>query len=664
MSSVAPSPSSPPESDVYDLLGIGFGPAAVAIAIALSEHNSNAPSPSSSSSHVRAPQYSSLGGLQQALGYDPSRGVAQNGEGAQRAERGRPIKAAFVEKHDGFKWHPGMMLEGSRMQISFLKDLATLRNPQSPYTFLSYLASFSPSRLVSFISLSTFTPTRREFADYLQWCAQKVEGEINARGGTIGYGEEVVAVEALLPDEDEVKLLKVTSRRVETGEIVHRFTRNLVVSAGGSPKFPPPLRTPDLLASKRVLHTSSFLEQIESVLSSSLLAPSSTTFSSRPIRLAVIGGGQSATECFLALRSKLSALLPQLQAQGLLQHRPQIDLLIRKAALRPTDEGAFSNEVFDPAMSAAVYGLEGEKRQMVLDEARNTNYSIVNPVTLEAVYDALYSQKVEEDVLARTSSDPIKLLLDPKLTIHPYTNILSASTSSSGAVSLDLLNIVLDKHRTVEYDAVVCGTGYDRQLWRQILFPSAASASGIANEEPATVSLTELFSPTAPALHAPTPSLPSPPLELSLSSSAFDSSYSSSASLPSSRPLSTTGSSSSSSSDDTHYFRRCLSTSGASTSPSTPPVSHPSASRERAKTPSSSREEAHDYPVGENYRLQLPVEVARDGKAKRFKPTVWLQGSCEKSHGISDSLLSVLAVRSGEVVSAMLDEAWFGADEQ
>ncbi|GAA5934769.1 hypothetical protein JCM1841_005041 [Sporobolomyces salmonicolor] len=659
MTSVAPSSSSPPASDVYDLLGIGFGPASVAIAIALSEHNSNAPSPSSSSSHVRAPQYSSLGGLQQALGYDPSRGEAQNGGGVYGAGRRRPIKAAFVERHEGFKWHPGMMLEGSRMQISFLKDLATLRNPQSSYTFLSYLASFSPSRLVSFISLSTFTPTRREFADYLQWCAQKVEGEVNAHGGTIGYGEEVVAVEALLPDEDEVKLLKVTSRRLETGEIIHRFTRNLVVSTGGSPQFPPSLRTPDLIASKRVLHTSSFLEQIDSVLSSSLLASSSSApFSSRPIRLAVIGGGQSATECFLALRSKLSALLPQLRARGLLQHRPQIDLLIRKAALRPTDEGAFSNEVFDPAMSAAVYGLEGKKRQMVLEEARNTNYSIVNPITLEAVYEALYSQKVEEDVLARASSDTAKLLLDPKLVIHPYTNILSASMSPSGVVSLDLRNIVTDKHRTVEYDAIVCGTGYDRQGWRHILFPSAAPLGGAANEESATVSLTDLFSSTTPALDAPTPSLPSPPLDLNLPSSPFDSPYPSSASLPSSRPLSTTGSSSSSSSDDAHYFQMSLSTSAASTSPSTPPASHPSGSRERAKRPS----EAHNYPVGENYRLQLPVEVARDGKAKSFKPTVWLQGSCEKSHGISDSLLSVLAVRSGEVVSAMLDEAWFGAD--
>lgn len=268
-----------------------------------------------------------------------------------------------------------------------MKDLATLRNPQSPYTFLSYLASFTPSRLVSFISLGTFTPTRREFSDYLQWCAEKAEREIREAGGTLGFGEEVVAVEAVRPGQEgegaSYKVLKVTSRNLETGDLISRFTRNLVVSAGGSPKIPPPLQTPELYSSQRILHTSTFLDKIETTLASVLPTPNSS--SSRPLRFAVIGGGQSATECFLALRRKLSTLLPLLKAQGLLTQRPQIDLLIRRAALRPTDEGAFSNEVFDPAMSHAMFGLDDEKRKVVLDEAKSTNYSIVNPVTLAAV---------------------------------------------------------------------------------------------------------------------------------------------------------------------------------------------------------------------------------------------------------------------------------------
>ncbi|NOJ47631.1 lysine N(6)-hydroxylase/L-ornithine N(5)-oxygenase family protein [Bradyrhizobium sp. WSM 1744] len=33
----------------------------------------------------------------------------------------------------------GMLLPGSDMQISFLKDLVSLRDPTSPFTFLNYL---------------------------------------------------------------------------------------------------------------------------------------------------------------------------------------------------------------------------------------------------------------------------------------------------------------------------------------------------------------------------------------------------------------------------------------------------------------------------------------------------------------------------------------------
>jgi L-ornithine N5-oxygenase len=34
---------------------------------------------------------------------------------------------------------------------------------------------------------------------------------------------------------------------------------------------------------------------------------------------------------------------------------------------------------------------------------------------------------------------------------------------------------------------------------------------------------------------------------------------------------------------------------------------------------------------------------------------IYLQGCCEASHGLSDTLLSVLAIRSQEVVDALMD---------
>lgn len=52
-----------------------------------------------------------------------------------------------------------------------------------------------------------------------------------------------------------------------------------------------------------------------------------------------------------------------------------------------------------------------------------------------------------------------------------------------------------------------------------------------------------------------------------------------------------------------------------------------------------------DYSVDRHYRLQGTPD---------FRPAIYLQGACEDSHGLSDTLLSVTSVRTGEIGSALL----------
>jgi L-ornithine N5-oxygenase len=52
--------------------------------------------------------------------------------------------------------------------------------------------------------------------------------------------------------------------------------------------------------------------------------------------------------------------------------------------------------------------------------------------------------------------------------------------------------------------------------------------------------------------------------------------------------------------------------------------------------------------VGRDYRLATPAH---------FKPRIYLQGCCEDSHGLSDTLLSVLALRSDEIVASLAEQA-------
>ncbi len=131
------------ERSVHDLIGVGFGPSNLALAIAIAEHNA----------------------------------------GVRRTPGARGVTAAFVERQRGFGWHRGMLLEDATMQVSFLKDLVTLRNPQSDFSFLCYLQS--RNRLVDFINQKNFFPSRVEFHDYLQWAAALVDGGrlVRPRGG-------------------------------------------------------------------------------------------------------------------------------------------------------------------------------------------------------------------------------------------------------------------------------------------------------------------------------------------------------------------------------------------------------------------------------------------------------------------------------------------------
>ena len=115
-----------PDNEVQDLVCVGFGPASLAIAVAL---------------------HDALDKGELALGTSTP-------------------KVRFLERQQQFAWHAGMLLPGAKMQITFIKDMATLRNPRSEFTFLNYL--HENNRLVSFTNLGTFLPHRIEYEDYMR----------------------------------------------------------------------------------------------------------------------------------------------------------------------------------------------------------------------------------------------------------------------------------------------------------------------------------------------------------------------------------------------------------------------------------------------------------------------------------------------------------------
>jgi L-ornithine N5-oxygenase len=113
------------QETIKDMIGVGFGPSNLALAIALEE-------------------------------------LAES--------RGHALDALFIDKQQDYRWHGETLATQSELQISFLKDLVSLRNPTSPYSFVNYL--HQKQRLADFINLGTFYPCRLEYNDYLRWAAE------------------------------------------------------------------------------------------------------------------------------------------------------------------------------------------------------------------------------------------------------------------------------------------------------------------------------------------------------------------------------------------------------------------------------------------------------------------------------------------------------------
>ena len=246
----------------FDLICVGFGPASLAVAVAL--HDSLA-------------------------------------AGKKLRADGKAPKVLFVERQSRFRWHAGMLLPGAKMQISFVKDLATLRDPRSHFTFMNYLHQHD--RLVDFTNLGTFLPARVEYEDYLRWCSAHFDHLVQ-------YEQEAVAVTPSMRKSDSIKMFTVETRNAGTGQTHVYRGRNVLLATGGRPSIPQnfPANHP------RVIHSSQYAYMVPQILNKK----------NAPYKVVVVGAGQSAAEIF----NNIHSLYPNAQTW----------LVMRQEFLKPSDD--------------------------------------------------------------------------------------------------------------------------------------------------------------------------------------------------------------------------------------------------------------------------------------------------------------------------------------
>ncbi|MEU9852660.1 SidA/IucD/PvdA family monooxygenase [Streptomyces sp. NPDC047974] len=343
---------------VHDLIGIGFGPSNVAMALALSEHNA-------------------------------------------RVGREEAVTAHFFERQPGFGWHRGMLIDDATMQVSFLKDLVTLRNPASEYSFLCYLRS--KGRLIDFVNHKNLFPLRVEFHDYFEWAAAKVDDMVS-------YGHEVVAIEPVVRD-GVVEYLDVTAR-TGTETVVHR-ARNLVIGTGLRPLMPEGVARTD-----RVWHNSELLTKVDGLDGTD------------PTRFVVVGAGQSAAENVAYLHRRFP--------------EAEVCAVFSRYGYSPADDSSFANRIFDPDAVDEYFTAPGDVKRKLMDYHGNTNYSVVDIDLIDDLYRQAYQEKV-------LGTERLRFLNVSRLT---------GVEESGDRVHATVTSLVTGEDTVLDADVVVYATGY------------------------------------------------------------------------------------------------------------------------------------------------------------------------------------------------------------
>lgn len=326
-------------------------------------------------------------------------------------------KGLFLERSGTFQWHPGMMLNGARMQISFLKDLATLRNPASQYTFLQYVKA--KGRLEQFVNLNEFHPTRVEYNDYLRWVAESFKDKVR-------YGmvvTSVVPVGGAPSTNGHLTRFRVHARDEITGEESCFFAANVIYGCGGVPRLHGARAD-----SRTVLHSSAFLPNFANRFDDS----------QKPYRFAVVGNGQSAAEI----------------VEYLLSHYPEATahLFISDYTLRATDHSPFINEHFFSTKAEEFYEFPPAKRAALRNALRPTNYGVVDVDLLQKLYQIAYVDEVKGC---------------RRLVIHPESWLTQLEEVDEGVVA-SFEDRFSGEPSEFQFDGAVLATGYERVLDAEI----------------------------------------------------------------------------------------------------------------------------------------------------------------------------------------------------
>ncbi|MFJ1601136.1 lysine N(6)-hydroxylase/L-ornithine N(5)-oxygenase family protein [Streptomyces sp. NPDC088261] len=328
------------------------------------------------------------------------------------------LAATFYDQSQSFRWHPGLLIDGTTLQVPFLADLVTLADPASPWSFLSYLRA--RDRLFPFYVAERFHIQRAEYDAYCRWVSEQLPG--------LHFGHQVDAVrwnhERALFEVDFTQL----DRDGEVEALGRAYTRNVVLGIGTEPYVPEPLKPLAEAPAVPVIHSADYLDHRERLLAAG--------------HITVIGSGQSGAEIFL----------------DLLRARPagaeKLHWLARTEAFAPMEYSKLGLEQFTPDYTQYFHALPEQVRDDLVPRQWQLHKGI-GADTIAAIHDELYRRTLHGGW--------------PDAVLTPGVSVRTAGRVATTKVELHLEHGQQGTRTRLTTDAVVLATGYRERPYDRIL---------------------------------------------------------------------------------------------------------------------------------------------------------------------------------------------------